>query len=196
MMNVAVNRQTRRTVVHSNRQSPQMSSQTAACCYHDIGKRSANPVLQGGRGLHSGLGEVTASVIIDSDCTWNAYIGDKKVPDTCAVLARFRSSPLTDDKLTDVIKAIDSADLCPGNPDEKFISACKDKGGIVRGARGNGDVIASIHNSAVIDHSGKQYQCTVRRVDCDMLCEKSSQYPLHCRSCQSFRSTLHSMVSR
>ena len=108
--------------------------------------------------MEEGLGEVTASVIIDSDHTWNAYVGDKKVPDTCAVLARFRSSPLTDDKLTDVIKAIDSADLCPGNPDEKFISACKDKGGIVRGARGNGDIITSIDNSAVIDHSEKQYQ--------------------------------------
>ena len=144
----------------------------------------------------SGLGEVTASVIIDSDHTWNVYVGDKKVPDTCAVLARFLSSPLTDDKLLDVIKAIENADLCPGNPDEKFISACKDKGGIVRGARGNGDVIASIDNSVVTDHSGKQYQCTVRRVDCDILCEKSSQYPLRCKSCQSFRSTLRSMVSR
>ena len=144
----------------------------------------------------NGLGEVTASVIIDSDRTWNAYVGDKKVPDTCTVLAKFRSSPLTEDKLTDVIKAIDSASLCPGNPDEKFVSVCKDKGGAVRGARGNGDIIASIDNSTVVDHSGKAYQCTVRRVDCDVLCEKSSQYPLRCQSCQAFRSTLRSMVSR
>ena len=143
----------------------------------------------------SGLGEVTASVIIDADYTWNVYVGEKKVPDTCGVLARFQS-PLTDDKLSDMIKAIDNADLCPGNPDEKFISVVRDKGEIVRGARGTGDVIASIDNSVVRDHSGKQYQCTVRRVDCDLLCEKSSQYPLHCKSCQSFRSTLRSMVSR
>ena len=115
--------------------------------------------------------------------------------DTCGVLARFQS-PLTDDKLSDMIKAIDNADLCPGNPDEKFISAAKDKGEIVRGARGTGDVIASIDNSVVRDHSGKQYQCIVRRVDCDLLCEKSSQYPLRCKSCQSFRSTLRSMISR
>ena len=63
----------------------------------------------------SGLGEVTGSVILDSDRTWNAYVGDKKVPDTCDVLARFRSSPLTDDKLSDTIKAIDNVVLCPGN---------------------------------------------------------------------------------
>ena len=58
----------------------------------------------------SGLGEVTASVILDSDGTWNAYVGDRKVSDTCGFLARLRSSPpLTDDKLSDLIKAIDNA---------------------------------------------------------------------------------------
>ena len=145
----------------------------------------------------SGLGEVTASVILDSDGTWNAYVGDRKVPDTCGFLARFRSSPpLTDDKLSDLIKAIDNAVLCPGNPEEKFVTACKNKGGSVKGERGNGDVVAFIDNSLVTDHSGKQYQCTVRRVDCDMLCERSSQYPLRCKSCQTFRSTLRSLVSR
>ena len=144
----------------------------------------------------SGLGEVTASIILDSDGTWNAYVGDKKVPDMCDVLARFRSSPLADDKLSELIMAIDNAVLCPGNPDEKFVSACKDKGGTVKGARGNGGVVAFVDNSLVTDHSGKQYRCTVRRVDCDMLCERSSRYPLRCKSCQAFRSTLRSMVSR
>ena len=51
----------------------------------------------------NGLGEVTASVNLDSDRTLNAYAGDKKVPDACDVLARFRSSPLIDDKLSDMI---------------------------------------------------------------------------------------------
>ena len=32
----------------------------------------------------------------------------------------------------------------PGNPDEKFTSACNDKGGIMGRARGNVDVIMSI----------------------------------------------------
>ena len=81
-------------------------------------------------------------------------------------------------------------------PDEKFVSVRKDKGGIVRGARGNGDVVAYIDNSVVTDHSGKQYECTVRRVDCDMQCEKTTEHHLHCKSCQSFRSKLRSVVSR
>ena len=94
-----------------------------------------------------------------------------------------------------LIKAVDNAVLCPDNPDEKFVSACKDKGGYVRGGRGNGDVVAFIDKSSVTDHSVKQYQCTVRRVDCDVLCERSSQYPLCYKSCQLLRSTLRSLVS-
>ena len=66
----------------------------------------------------------------------------------------------------------------------------------MRGARGNGDVVAFIDKSSVTDHSGKQYQCTVRRVDCDMLCERASQYPLRCKLCQLLRSMLRSLVSR
>lgn len=68
----------------------------------------------------SWLGEVTAALIIDADGTWNVYDGGRKVPATCAVLAGFRSSSLNDDNLTDVIKAINSADLCPSNPDESM----------------------------------------------------------------------------
>ena len=91
-------------------------------------------------------------------------------------------------------QSYDDAVLCPGNPDEKFVSACKDKGGCVRGVRGNGDVVAFIDKSSVTDHSGKQSQCIVR-VDWDMLCGRSSHYSLRCKSCQSLRSTLRSLVS-
>ena len=79
------------------------------------------------------------------------HIGDKKVPDTCDVLARFQSYPLTD---KDMMKVIDNAFLCPGNPDERFVAACKDKGGSLRGARGNGDVIAFIDKSSFTVKSG------------------------------------------
>ena len=75
--------------------------------------------------------------------------------------------------------------------------ACKESGGTVRGGRGNGDVIASIDNCKVIDYSGKLHTCTVRRVDCEMLSENSkcTPYLLRCRSCQSLRETLRSIVS-
>ena len=59
-----------------------------------------------------------------------------------------------------------------------------------------GDVIAFTDKSSVTDDSGKQYHCTVRRVDCEVLRRRSSQHTLRCKSCQSLRSTLRSIVCR
>ena len=44
MMNVTDSRQTRKTLVYSHCQSPQIS-QTTACCYQNIGKSSAIPSI-------------------------------------------------------------------------------------------------------------------------------------------------------
>ena len=63
------------------------------------------------------------------------------------------------------------------------------------GARGEGDVIAVVDDSVGTDCHGSQYDCTVRRVDCSILCEKSGQYPLRCKPCQRLHSTLRSIVS-
>ena len=46
----------------------------------------------------------------------------------------------------------------------------------MKGARGNGDVIAFIDHYSVTDHCGKQYQSTVRRVGCEVLCDRFSQH--------------------
>ena len=141
--------------------------------------------------------EVTRSLIVDSDHTWIAYVGSKKIPETCSVLSQF-SPPTcisTSDDLLRLIKVIDEATLCPGNPDEKFITICQARGGKLKGAGGAGDV-AFIDASPVVDTTGKVYDCTVRRIDCELLCERSGQYPLRCNSCQPYRSTLRSAVSR
>ena len=97
----------------------------------------------------------------------------------------------TSNDLLRLIKAINEATLCLGNPDEKFITICQARGGKLKGAGGAGDV-AFIDASPVVDTTGKAYDCTVRRVDCELLCERSGQYPLRCNSCQPYRSTLHS----
>ena len=140
---------------------------------------------------------MTRSLIVDSDHTWIAYVGSKKIPETCSVLSQF-SPPTcisTSDDLLRLIKVIDEATLCPGNPDEKFITICQARGGKLKGAGGAGDV-AFIDASPVVDTTGKVYDCTVRRIDCELLCERSGQYPLRCNSCQPYRSTLRSAVSR
>ena len=120
------------------------------------------------------------------------HVGDKKVPDRCDVLARFQFSPLTDDKLSDMINAYWQCSFMSRQSRWEILSrhaGIKEDAWEEWGASSNGDVVAFIDKSSVTDHSGNQYQCTVRRVDCDMLWERSSQYPLRCKSCQSLRST-------
>ena len=66
----------------------------------------------------------------------------------------------------------------------------------MKGESGCGDVVAFVDHSPVFDASGNYYQCTVRRVDCHILCDRSGQYPSRCKSCKAFRPTLCSSAAR
>ena len=91
---------------------------------------------------------------------------------------------------------IEKADICPGNPDEKFVSLCRKSGEIIREAKGNGDVIAVVEDLVVEGRDGEQYSSTVRRIDCSVLCLKQRPHPVRCKAYQSLRSTLRSIASR
>ena len=147
-------------------------------------------------GGYADVCRVTRSVTLNPDHTWSVFIGGKKVPETCSILTRFSSSVTSDIVLSKLIKGIDEAVCCPGNPEEKFVTVCQMRGGSIKGTRGAGDRVAFIDSSPVVDSSGKCYNITVRRVDCEVICERAGQYPLRCTSCQAFRSTLRSSVSR
>ena len=47
------------------------------------------------------------------------------------------------------------------------------KQGVVRGAKGSGNIIAEIDYLPVIDRKGNVFECTVRRRACDILCTLS-----------------------
>ena len=66
----------------------------------------------------------------------------------------------------------------------------------MKGRRGSTDTVAFTDCNSVIDPKGQTKMCTVRRLDCDVLCKRVSSFPLPCHSCHSFRSTLRSSLSR
>ena len=82
-----------------------------------------------------------------------------------------------------------------GNPESMFVTVCQEKQGVVRGAKGSGNIVAEIDCSPVVDRKGNVFECTVRRRACDILCIPSG-YSEHCKACQAFRSTLRGMVLR
>ena len=142
----------------------------------------------------NGLGQVTMSLVIEPDRSVSAFVAGKKVPSSSNVLTCLHCS--NEHEVLGAIKAIDNAVLCPGNPEEKFVSVCRKRGGSVRGQRGSGDVIAVVEDVVVEGPDGEQYSSTVRKVDCSVLCPKLKKYPVRCKACQLFRSTLRAMVTR
>ena len=112
------------------------------------------------------------------------------------VLAKFPEY-LPPDRYIELVCAVDEAALCPGNPEERYVNICKKKGGMIRGERGHGDVVAYIDNTTVIDYLGNSFCCSVRRTECDIICKRNKgNLPVRCKHCDTFRGTLRSTFSR
>ena len=144
----------------------------------------------------SGMCYVSKSIAIRTDLSWSILVQGQKVPTTCKFLAHFPPALALSDQASKMVETLNRAFICPGNPDQEFVNVCRKRGGTIKGQRENGDMVAFIDEHLVTDSRGQSHPCTVRRVDCDILCEPSAQCPQRCRSCQGFRSTLRSSVSR
>lgn len=144
----------------------------------------------------SGVRCVAGSVVVSCDMSWSVHFHGVMVLAACKVLANF---PLVIAALSVVMKlvqCVDQAVICPGCSDEEFVTLCQKRGGTIKGQRGYGETVVFVDERPVIDSRGESHPRTVRRVDCDILCEPSGRNPLRCQSCQSFRSTLRSSLSR
>lgn len=145
----------------------------------------------------NGVCGVTLSVIIHGDNSWKVFARNREVPATNSLLRRFPDGILpSSGNAMQLVHAVHKAVICPGNPEEKFVSMCEKKGGKMKGERGHGDTVAFIDNTAVIDSAGKSYSCSVRRTDCEVICECNGIYPTRCKTCNSYRDTLRSSLSR
>ena len=139
---------------------------------------------------------VTKSVKIQRDLTWQVKYRTHVVPSSSLVLAKYPPHLILDESSLNLVQEIEASVLCPGHPEQWFVSACRERGGVMKGQRGRGDVVAYVDPIQVVDTTGKEFLSTVRRTDCDVLCEKDGSYPKRCSSCQSYRSALRSIVSR
>jgi len=140
-----------------------------------------------------GARHVTKSLRIHSNLTWEVMCWTHVVPPTCKVLAKYPQHLLADNSSQNIVKDVDCSVLCPGHPEEQFVSLCQERGGSMKSQRGRGDVVAYVDKTPGIDSTGKTFQSTVRRVDCDILCEKDGCYPKRCSSCQAHRKCSHSL---
>lgn len=141
--------------------------------------------------------QVTCSIVVTEDLMWSVYVCGVKVPTTYKVLVHCPPSIPSVHAISEVVKCVVRVVICQGNADEELVTRCTKRGGTTKGEQRKGDTVAFIDNHPVNDCSGQSHPCTVRRVDCDILCNPS-RYTLRCKSCQLFRCTctLRSSVNR
>lgn len=91
-----------------------------------------------------GVRRITDSIVFYRDNSWKVYAFGKKVPASSEVLTQFPDC-LPSEGHAKLVHAVHKAVLCPGNPEDKFVSVCKQKGS----DRGHGQVVANIDNNPV-----------------------------------------------
>ena len=143
----------------------------------------------------NGVCQVTLSVIIYPDLTLSVYVHDKEVPKSCALLKKLETGALSANDVSTLIRTVDQAILCPGHPEEVYVTNCQ-KRGEVKGGRGAGEAVGYVDNSPVSDRKGQCYPLTVRRIDCNLFYQCDGARPVRCKSCLSLRSTLRSSLFR
>ena len=142
---------------------------------------------------HNGLREPVISVLLQHDFSWRVHAYGKIVPQNSAILSIYSPALQSPDIMKNLIERLHRAKLCPGNPDEHFVTLCEKKGGTIDGNRGP---VAYIDKVPVMGSDGQNYPCTVRRVECELLCQRSSDNPARCQYCQSHRPVLRKAISR
>ena len=137
----------------------------------------------------SGLSQSSISLLLARDLSWNVYVFQKKFPTTCAHISSFSSTLTSPVTIATLISSLHSASLCPGNPDDHFVSICEKRGEELK--KGN-ETTAYVDKSHVVAYNGQTFPCTVRRVSCELILKKEGR----CQPCTSLRSTLRSAVWR
>ena len=133
--------------------------------------------------------KISHSIMINSDMTWNVYVhGNKVLCRRNTLLSQF-SDRLSAESLQSLISIVDSASVCPGNPDEKFIRMVKAKNGVVKSA--NGEKKAAVDDAFQVSLNGEIYQQTIRTTNCSLLVHGTK-----CQVCTDYWSHLRAMYNR
>ena len=83
----------------------------------------------------------------DADLSWKLYADRKEVRATCSILTSYPQVISSPSEVAHMLQDVSQAVVCPGNPDEEFISLCKTRGSIMKGNRGSTETVAFIDSN-------------------------------------------------
>ena len=129
-------------------------------------------------------------LLISGDMTWQVYVRDFQVPMDNEILRPYSVVTLSADTLPDLLQKLDTAVMCNGNFDSRFIEISQVRKG--RLLSSNGEVVAKLDEKFCINVNGVYYFSTIRHINCSILLYKSSV----CCTCAGYRNTLRALISR
>ena len=129
------------------------------------------------------------SITVSSNGTWKLFVHGQVVSNSCKCIASVPACLHLCD-LNALIAHLESLFVCPGHPDDRFVTMIKSKKGKeIKGC--SGSLSAVLDDYCEIEYEGNVYNCTVRPSKCELLTELP-----RCSSCVAYRSTLRAMHSR
>ena len=156
----------------------------------------------------SSLGEeLFFNLRVNGDFSWVLLLLGKYInPDTSPYLQQFPqfASSVTD--IENIVMKLDASKVCSGNRDLKFSALTQKNNGKFRNPAGKKlfsaaiiivklCTIIMIIGTEVVAAVDIAFDCTIRHVKCEMLISSDSPQQ-RCSVCETYRKSLHSMVSR
>ena len=111
---------------------------------------------------------VTHSLVVTQDLSWTLTVHGKEVdPQTCSALS-CTPSTLSIATLQTLLSTLDKAAVCPGHPDQQFLSMLEAKKGKLS-SRDGYTVVAYVDSHCPVTLNGETYPKTVRYSSCQMV---------------------------
>ena len=132
---------------------------------------------------------VTHTLYVQEDMRWSVFIHDSKIHDISNTPLESIPLILDPQSLQKLISVLDTARVCPGNPDEQFITLANAHKGEFK--MSTGEIKARVEKKFIVEADGDVYKQTIRTTSCSLLVGQGK-----CSNCKSYRHQLRAMHSR
>lgn len=131
---------------------------------------------------------ITHCIIVKEDFTWELFIHGHKLRDFSKISSSIPCH-LNATFLKEMLHMLEKLHVCPGNPDERFVSMGVAHKGIFPSS--SGGVRARVEENFPVTCGGKVYSTTVRLNLCALLVNEDK-----CKLCKEYRPQLRAAYSR
>lgn len=131
---------------------------------------------------------ITRSLVVSQDLSWLVYVHGHKLDPLRCSLTSVIPSELTFEDFKTLIAVITTSNICPGQPDQRFIEMAESRSGKFLSPRK--EVVSILDTGRCVTVNGVTYTSTIRHHSCELLVNAQ-----HCKCCSNYRNNLRAMHS-